>query len=133
MSTNRSNDRASLCSFTFVDGRHCRTPRTAPLRLPRVVVAGLQTRQRDGRERLVSSRGQRGICFLPWYLGQTLVQTLPLAQDEYINAYGTDTWRETIRTSHAQSADHTSPDPESPDPEPDPEPAPEPAPSPAEA
>jgi hypothetical protein len=25
MSTNRSNDRASLCSFTFADGRHCRT------------------------------------------------------------------------------------------------------------
>src|SRR5258706_1370356 len=29
MSTNRSNDRASLCSFTFADGRHCRTPRAA--------------------------------------------------------------------------------------------------------
>jgi hypothetical protein len=27
MSTNRSEDRASLCSFTFVDGRRCRTPR----------------------------------------------------------------------------------------------------------
>ncbi len=64
MSTNRSNDRASLCSFTFADGRQCRTPRTAPLR-PSVVVAGLQTRQRDGRERLVSSREQRGICFSP--------------------------------------------------------------------
>jgi hypothetical protein len=24
MSTNRSNDRASLCSFTFADGRQCR-------------------------------------------------------------------------------------------------------------
>jgi hypothetical protein len=48
------------------------------------------------------------------YLRQTLVQTLPLAQDEYINAYGTNSWRETIRTSHEQSADHTSPDPQSP-------------------
>jgi hypothetical protein len=27
MSTNRSKDRASLCSFTFADGRHCRIPR----------------------------------------------------------------------------------------------------------
>jgi len=27
MSTHRSNVRASLCSFTFADGRHCRTPR----------------------------------------------------------------------------------------------------------
>jgi len=61
------------------------------------------------------------------YLGQTLVQALPLAQHEYINAYGTDTWRETIRESHEQSADHTSPDPESPEPEPDPAPAPTPA------
>jgi hypothetical protein len=42
------------------------------------------------------------------------VQTLLLAQHEYINAYDTDTWRETIRTSHEQSANHTEPDPESP-------------------
>ncbi len=35
---------------------------------------------------------------------------LPLAQDEYINAYGTDSRREIIRISHDQSADHTSPD-----------------------
>jgi hypothetical protein len=27
MSTNGYNDRSSLCSFTFVDGRHCRIPR----------------------------------------------------------------------------------------------------------
>ncbi len=69
----------------------------------------------------VSSRAQRGICFLPLYLGQalgqTLVQTLHLAQHEYLNAYGSDSWRETIRTSHEQSANHTSPDPQSPTPE----------------
>ncbi|HEV1993766.1 MAG TPA: hypothetical protein VGR03_05500 [Candidatus Acidoferrum sp.] len=33
------------------------------------------------------------------YLGQTLVQTIPLAQDEYINAFGTDGWREAVRSS----------------------------------
>src|SRR5713226_8718623 len=27
--SNRSKDRSSLCSFTFVDGRHCRIPRQA--------------------------------------------------------------------------------------------------------
>jgi hypothetical protein len=27
MSTNRSKDRSSLCSFMYVDGRHCRIPR----------------------------------------------------------------------------------------------------------
>jgi len=61
---------------------------------------------------------------LPLYLGQTLVQILPLAQDEYINAYNTDIWRETIRESHEQSANYTSPDPPSPDPEPAPAPTP---------
>jgi hypothetical protein len=36
MSTNLSKDRASLCLFTFADGRRCRTPRTsAPMHLPR--------------------------------------------------------------------------------------------------
>jgi len=36
---------------------------------------------------------------------------MPLAQEEYINAFGTNYWRETIRTSHEQSADHKSPIP----------------------
>src|SRR5216684_1625569 len=132
MSTNRSRDRSSLCSFPFADGRQCAvSSRACPAQsgaardlLFAVVVAGLQTRQRDGREHPVSSRGQRGICFSPLYLGQTLVQNLHLAQHEYINAYGTNSWRETIRTSHEQSADHISLDPPSRTPEPAPQPAP---------
>jgi hypothetical protein len=55
MSTNRSKDRYSLCSFMFVDGH------------PYLCVfhavscsGGLQTRQRDGREHASSSsRGHR--------------------------------------------------------------------------
>jgi hypothetical protein len=58
------------------------------------------------------------------HLGQTLVQILPIAQDEYINAYDTDTWRETIRESHEQSANHTSPARQSPPPQPAPATAP---------
>jgi hypothetical protein len=54
--------------------------------------------------------------------GSFSMQNLHLAQDEYINAFGTDSWRETIRTSHEQSADHTSPDPQSSEPEPAPAP-----------
>jgi hypothetical protein len=38
---------------------------------------------------------------------------LHLAQHEYINAYGTDFWRETVRTSLEQSTDHISPDTQS--------------------
>ena len=156
MSTNRSNDRASLCSFTFADGRQCRTPRAAHpylcafhARKDAQALAG----EAAGKEiayhlsgsyvsacdlssalgRLFSAVAQGHVkpktASTLAYLGQTLVQILPLAQDEYINAYDTDTWRETIRESHEQSADHTSPDPESPtsEPEPDPEPAPSPA------
>jgi len=71
------------------------------------------------------------------YLGQTMVQALPLARDEYINAYDTDDWRETIRESHEQSANHTSPDAESPTVEPAPvsssQPAPASSPQPAPA
>ncbi len=81
MSTNRSKDRSSLCSFTFADGRQCAVSSRACLAqsgaardlLFAVVVAGLQTRQRDGREHPVSSRVQRsqiptlseGTCFSP--------------------------------------------------------------------
>ena len=169
MSTNRSNDRSSLCSFTFVDGRHRPVSSRAQRRIRfRRRSGGLQTGQRDGRERpwcpvappseagcfsripsvaclpqagegpafrrrsgglqtgstmaasaLVSSRAQPRD---PLFAG--CVQILPLAQDEYINAYGTDTWRETIRTSHEQSADHMSPDRESPSPDSAPAPFP---------
>jgi len=90
---------------------------------------GLQTGQRDGRERPwcpVSPAFRGGLLFANpelskgpafrrrspastlAYLGQTLVQILPLAQDEYINAYDTDTWRETIRTSHSASESQDS-------------------------
>jgi hypothetical protein len=47
------------------------------------------------------------------YLGQTLVQTLPLAQHEYINAFGTNSWRETVRHNFDPPADPPSPAPES--------------------
>ncbi len=153
MSTHCSNDRSSLCSFTFADGRQCRTPRaTHPYlcafhaRKEAQALAG----QEGGEEiayhlsgsyvsacdlssalgRLFSAVAQGQVkpktASTLAYLGQTLVQTLPLAQHEYINAYGTNSWRETIRTSHEQSADHTEePDPESPEPEAEPGPSPD--------
>jgi hypothetical protein len=151
MSTNRSTDRASLCSFMYVDCRHRPVSSRAQRRIRfRRRSGGLQTGQRDGRERTrcpvaPAFRGRllfanpelsKGPAFRRRspastlaYLGQTLVQILPLAQHEYINAYGTNSWRETIRTSHEQSADHTSPEPSSPDREPEPDPDPTPAPA----
>ena len=152
MSTDHSNDRASLCSFTFADGRRCRTPRTAhpylcafharkdaqalageaagkdiAYHLSGSFVSACDLSSALGRLFSAVAQGQvkpKTASTLA-YLGQTLVQALPLAQDEYINAYGTNTWRKTIRTSHELSANHTEePDPESPQPE---APAPTPA------
>jgi hypothetical protein len=160
MSTNRSKDRSSLCSFMFVDGRHCRIPR----RVDHPYLCAFHARKEAqtlageaaGKDiayhlsgsfvsacdlssalgRLFSAVAQGHVkpktASTLAFLGQTMVQILPIAQDEYINAYDTDTWRETIRESHEQSANHMEPDPPSSDPEP-PEPEPEAEPEPAPA
>jgi hypothetical protein len=157
MSTNRSNDRSSLCAFTFADGRKCRMPRrdghpylcAFHARKEAQSLAG----ERAGKDiayhlsgsfvsacdltsalgRLFSAVAQGHVkpktASTLAYLGQTMVQALPLAQHEYINAYDTDDWRDTIRESHEQSAKHTNPPPPSPTPQsPAPEPPAEPAP-----
>jgi hypothetical protein len=150
--------RSGLCSFTFADGRQCRTPRHAGHPYLCAFHARKEAQALDGEAagkdiayhlsgtyvsacdltsalgRLFSAVAQGQVkpktASTLAYLGQTLVQTLHLAQHEYINAYGTDSWRETIRTSHELSADRMSPDPPSPDPpSPDPEPAPAPTPA----
>jgi hypothetical protein len=141
MSTNRSNDRSSLCSFTFVDARRCRMPRRADhpylcafhARKEALALAGEKAAQEiayhlsagyvsacdlsSALGRLFSAVAQghmkpKAASTLA-YLGQTMVQTLHLAENEYINAFGTNSWREAIRTSHEQSADHCGPAPKS--------------------
>jgi hypothetical protein len=67
------------------------------------------------------------------YLSQTLAQTIHLAQDEYINALGTDSWRKAVCNSVHQNFDYrnASPPPQPPpDQAPQSVPAPQPAPSP---
>ena len=133
MSTNRSNVRASLCSFTFADGLRCRTPRVAhpylcafharkdaqalagekagediAYHLTGAFVSACDLSSALGRLFAAVARGQikpKTASTLA-YLAQSLVQTLPLAQEEYIEAYDTDTWRDTIRTSHEESTEH---------------------------
>src|SRR5258708_35610378 len=140
MSTHRSKARSSLCSFTFADGRQCRTPRAAhpylcafharkdaqalageaagkdiAYHLSGSYVSACDLTSALGRLFSAVAQGQlkpKTASTLA-YLGQTLAQTLHLAQGEYINAYGTDFWRETIRTSLEQSADHMSTDTQS--------------------
>jgi hypothetical protein len=43
-----------------------------------------------------------------FHLSQTLVQTIHLAQDEYINALGTDGWRGAVRNSVQQNFEYAS-------------------------
>jgi hypothetical protein len=133
MSTNRSKDRSSLCSFTFADGRQCRTPRQVGhpylcafhARKEAQAFAGQKAAEEiayhlsghyvsacdlsSAMGRLFSAVAQGQIkpktASTLAYLAQSIVQNLHLAQHEYINAFGTNTWRETIRTSHNQSAD----------------------------
>ncbi len=45
------------------------------------------------------------------YLSQTLAQTIHLAEHEYINALGTDSWRKAVRNSVHQNFDYRQPSP----------------------
>jgi len=155
MSSLSAKDRVSLCSFTFSDGRRCRTPRTR--NNPRFCPYHAQ---KEARARAAQKLAQDLTYFfsgdylsacdlsaalgrlLPAvargdikprsartlaYLSQTLVQTIHLAEDEYINALGTDSWRQAVRNSVRQNFDYRNP---SPSPQPLPDLAPQPAPAP---
>ncbi len=129
MSTNRDvdrsavtpqKDRASLCSFTFTDGRRCRTTRRDSHRHLCVFHARKEAQALAGEKagadiafflsgeyvsagdvsfalgRLFAAVAQGHIkpktAGTLAFLGQTLVQSLHLAQHEFITAYGTDEW-----------------------------------------
>jgi hypothetical protein len=151
--SNRSNVRASLCSFTFADGRQCRTPRAEhpylcafharkdaqalageeagkdiAYHLSGSFVSACDLSSALGRLFSAVAQGQMKpkTASTLAYLGQTIVQALQLAQVEYIKAFGPNYWRESIRISHQQSIDHFAGN-KFPDPEsPDAEPEPEP-------
>jgi hypothetical protein len=131
MSANRSKDRSCLCSFTFADGRRCRTPRSAGH--PHLCFfharreAQSLAAEQAGRDissflsnsylsacdlssalgRLFSAVAQGQVkpktASTLAYLGQTLLQSIQLAEHEYINAFSTDSWRKTVRSSFAPS------------------------------
>jgi len=137
MSSLSPKDRASLCSFTFSDGRRCRTPRTGKQSHFCFDHAQKETRARAadnlGKDlayffsgdylsacdlstalgRLIPAvlrgdvkpRAARTVA----YLAQTLLQAIHVSQDEYINAFGTDTWRKSIRNSVNSSYNYLCP------------------------
>src|SRR5258708_5829372 len=152
MSSLSAKDRVSLCSFTFSDGRRCRTPRTR--NNPRFCPYHAQ---KEARARAAQKLGKDldyffsgdylSACDLSTalarlipavvrgdvkpktahtvaYLAQTLMQSIHLSKHEYINAFGTDGWREAVRNSVNSNHDSLFPpapeQPESPQPQPSP-------------
>src|SRR6266851_5870667 len=139
MSSLRPQDRKSLCRFTFADGRQCRTPRSPhyPHFCSDHARKDSQARAADKLARELSyffSGQYLSACdlsaalgrLLPAvvrgdikprsartlaYLSQTLAQTIHLAQHEYINAFGTDSWRKAVRNSVRQNFDYRNPSP----------------------
>jgi hypothetical protein len=139
MSSLSSKDRVSLCSFTFSDGRRCRTPRLRnhPHFCP-------DHAQKEARARTAQQLGDDLAYFfsgnylsacdltaalarlLPAvvrgdikprtartvaYLAQTLLQAINVSRHEYTNAFGSDAWRHSIRNSVNQNHDHLYPPP----------------------
>jgi hypothetical protein len=148
----RPQDRVSLCHFSFADGRRCLTPispghphfcfyhaqkeaqSVAAEKLGRdldyffsgdylsacdlsAAVARLFAAVARGH---IKPRAARTLA----YLAQTLVQTIHLSQHEYINAFGTDAWRQAVRDSVHQNATHDSAPPGADSPHPAPAPHP---------
>ena len=137
MSVKRSQDRTPLCTFAYSDGRRCRNPRgpghphlcTAHARQEAQALAGDQAGKDIARflsgeylsacdlssalGRLFAAVAQGQIkpetASTLAYLGQTLVQTLTLAQHEYINAFGPEFWRRTVRSSFRASQPPSDP------------------------
>jgi hypothetical protein len=136
MST-RSKDRTALCTFTFADGRRCKSPRTprnsqlcafhnrkesqaraasqladdATYLFSGYLVSASDLSAALGRVFIASAQGDikpRAAATLA-YLGQTLLQTVRLAQEEYIKAFGYDAWCRTLRTNIPQNTEHFNP------------------------
>lgn len=113
MSTNRSKDRTGLCSFTFANGHRCRSLRSTchpHLCYGRYLSACDLTAV---LARLFSAAASGELkpktASILAYLGQTLLQTIHLAQHEYINAFGTDAWRRAVCSSVNDNSNHRTP------------------------
>jgi hypothetical protein len=146
MSAHSPKDRSSLCAFNFADGRQCRTPRkdghpylcTFHAHKEAQALAGQEAGEDIayflsgeyvsagdltfalGRLFAAVAQGQvkpKTAATLA-YLGQTLVQTMHLAQDEFIKAFGTKEWRRTVSNNFNQSSNRHCP-PADPAPTPD--------------
>ena len=137
MSSLTSKDRVSLCTFTFSDGRRCRTPRIS--NHPHFC---FYHAQKEARARAAETLGKDLAYFFSGdylsacdlstalarlipavvrgdvkpktahtvaYMAQTLMQAIHISQHEYINAFGTDGWRKSVRNSVNGNYDYRFP------------------------
>jgi hypothetical protein len=133
----RNNDRASLCSFTFADGRRCRTPRqSGDLQFCSFHArkqAQAQAAEDIGRDaRYFFSGRYLSACDLNAalgrvfvavahgdlkpktasalaYLAQVMVQCIQITQHEYAEAFGGNGWRNSISSSVNSNSDYLNP------------------------
>ena len=159
-SASRKKDRSSLCTFTFADGRQCRTPRHSGhphfcFFHARKEAQACAVDQLGRDLSFYTSRHYLSACNLSSalarvftaaaqghiktktatalaYTAQVLVQTLQLAQHEYIETLGESGWRQTINSHITSNCDYINaqrpltPQPSTPSPHPAP-PVPDPA------
>jgi len=137
MSTTRSKDRAGLCSFTFANGHRCRSLCSTSHPHLCYYHARKESQARAAEEigrdisyffsgRYLSACDLSAVLARLFsavasgelkpktattlaYLAQTLLQTIHLAQKEYINAFGTDSWRRAVCSSVNDNSDYNAP------------------------
>jgi len=130
-------DRSRLCAFSFADGRQCRTPRRTGHPHLCYFHAEKEVQSRAAREageaissfffgdflsasdlstalgRVFSAVAQGHIkpkaATALAYLSQTMIQSIPIAQHEYCEAFSSDAWRRAIRSSFTPSVPVSKP------------------------
>ena len=123
----KKNRSHNLCAFTFADGRQCRTPRCSghlhfcyfhaqkeaeslaaqqvgqdiSRFLPTKLLTACDLGAAMSRLFCAVAQGQvkPKIASTLAYLAQTMLQSIPIAKHEYINAFDTDIWRNAVRVS----------------------------------
>ncbi len=126
-SKSKKDRSTNLCAFTFADGRQCRTPRcsghlhlcyfhaqkeAASLAaqhvgedisrfLPVKLLTACDLGVAMSRLFCAVAQGQvkPKVAGTLAYLAQTMLQSIPIAQDEYIHSFDTNAWRREIRSS----------------------------------
>src|SRR5260370_11209863 len=143
MSSRRSQDRASLCSFTFADGRRCRSPsqsghlqyccdharnqaqaqaaedigRDAGYFFSGRYLSACDLNAALGRVFAATAQGhvKPKLASALAYLAQVMVQCIQISQNEYAGAFGGDGWRGSIKSSVNSNSDYLNPpEPEQP-------------------